>query len=438
MGSVPAAAEWETVRLGSRLRFYQAGGDKFKTCALRVCLHMPLEASTVTATALVPHLLGRGCRGYPDLTAIGRRLEELYGAGVGAGVLKIGEVQTLFLGLDVVDERYLPEGAQVLGGAVDLLSRMCLEPALDAAGVFPAAVVVQEKENLAHRILGILNDKASYAAMRCVEEMCRGEPYALPAQGRLEDLESLEASALTQRWRDVLASASVDVFAVGGGPGLADGVARALESLTQGTGQSVRSRPGEAPPQPRVVQERERVQQGKLCIGYRTAITRRDPQHPAMRMYSGILGGFPHSKLFRNVREKASLAYSASSDWDGHKGILMIHAGIEPAAYAQAVEIIGRQVEDMAAGRIDDDELEFTRRGLMNHIRASADSTYGLLNTALGQALVDDVRTVPERLAEIAGVRREDVVAAAQGVRLDTIYFLSSEEGGDAGAEPLA
>jgi len=29
-------------------------------------------------------------------------------------------------------------------------------------------------------------------------------------------------------------------------------------------------------------------------------------------VYNGILGGDPHSKLFRNVREKASLAYFAS------------------------------------------------------------------------------------------------------------------------------
>ena len=424
-----AEPEWRATRVGPRLRLFHAAGEKFRTCALRVCLHVPLEPESVTATALVPHLLGRGCRGYPDLTAIGRRLEELFGAAVGAGVMKIGEVQTLFVGLDVVDERYLPERAGVLVGAVDLLARMCLEPALDGQGRFAEPVVAQEGENLAHRIAGLLNDKGRYAAMRCVEEMCRGESYALPAQGRLEDLAGLDPAQVTARWRQILDTAPVDVFAVGGGPAVDALIARHLAPLAGGLGRAVGTAPGVAPAEPRVVREREAVQQGRLCIGYRTGITRRDPAHAAMRVYAGILGGFPHSKLFRNVRERASLAYSASADWDGHKGILMVHAGIERDAYGQAVEIIQRQVDDMAAGRIDDDELECTRRGLENHMREAADSTYGLLNSALGLALVDDLRPLGERLAEIAAVTRQDVEAAAQSVRLDTIYFLSPEGG---------
>lgn len=421
-----AAPQWEVTRLGPRLRLFHAPGEKFRTCALRACLQVPLAAETVTATALVPHVLGRGCRGYPDLTAIGRRLEELFGAGVGAGVMKIGEVQTLFLGLDVVDDRYLPAAAQVLGGAVELLARMCLEPVLDGQGHFPQDVVAQEKAHLAHRIEGLLNDKGRYAAMRCIEEMCRGEPYALSAQGRLADLAALDAGAVSERWRAILRRAPVDVFAVGGGRALPALLAHHLAPLADGEAEPVGTTTGAvAPAAPRIIHEREAVQQGKLCMGYRTEITRRDPQHPAMRMAAAILGGFPHSKLFRNVRERASLAYSAGCDWDGHKGILLIQAGIEPAAYDRAVAIIAQQVEDMAAGRIDDDELEFSRRGLANHLRESADSTYGLLNSALGLAMVDDLRPLDERLAEIAAVARADVVAAAQRMHVDTIYFLS-------------
>lgn len=212
-----AGGRWERTVLGPRLCFYQTQADKFKTCSLRVYLHTPLHRDTVTATALVPYLLGRGCRGYPSLAAINRHLEGLYGASVGAGVAKSGEVQSLFLGLDVVQDRYLPHGAGVLAAAVDLLGRMCLEPALDPGGAFPAAIVEQEKENLDRRIRGLVNDKVRYAALRCVQEMCRDEPYALPAIGRREDLPALGPAELTARWRDLIANAPVEVFAVGGG-----------------------------------------------------------------------------------------------------------------------------------------------------------------------------------------------------------------------------
>ena len=64
-------------------------------------------------------------------------------------------------------------------------------------------------------------------------------------------------------------------------------------------------------------------------MGLRAYVQIRDDAYPAALLYNGILGGYPHSKLFINVREKESLAYYASSRFDGIKGSLMIQTGIE-------------------------------------------------------------------------------------------------------------
>ena len=423
-------SRWRRTALGSRATLYQVGAEKFKTCALRVYLHAPLALETVTATALVPHLLGRGCRGYPDLTAIHRRLEHLYGAGVGAGATKRGETQSLFLGLDVVQGRYLPE--DVLPAAVDLLGRMCREPALDALGSFPPETVRQEKEHMDHRIRGILNDKARYAALRCVQAMCGDEPYALSALGRLEDLPQLSAGEVTERWRALLASSPVDIFAVGGGPELAGLLQTALGPLVEGAAEHPATPAGPVPASTRRVTEFDAVQQAKLCLGYRTAVRRTDPGFAAMLLYSGILGGFPHSKLFRHVREEASLAYYVFTQWDAVKGVLLIQSGIEADRLEQALEIIGRQVADMAQGRIDADEMEFTKRGLAHQLQAAEDEPGSLLDSALGQALAADLRPVRERVAEIEALTVADVAAVAHGVALDTIYCLRPEEAASA------
>ncbi len=425
---------WRMRRLGPRLRLFQAEGDRFKTCTLRVYLHAPLQAGTVTATALVPHLLGRGCEGHPDLTAIQRRREQLYGASVGAGVGKAGEVQSVFLGLDAVADRYLPPGSGVLAGAVDLLARLLLRPALDGEGRFPADIVAQEKENLGRRIRGLLNDKDLYANLRCIEAMCAGEPYALNGAGRLADLDGLGAAELTRRWRDLVEQAPIDIFAVGGGDGLAELVGQALEPLAAGSPTWPSTRVGTAPASPRRIEEQEPMQQAKLCMGYRTGITRGHPLYAGMLLAAGILGGFPHSKLFRNVREKASLAYYAHAHWDSLKGVVLVASGIEPERYAQAEGIITAQVEDLAAGRFDVDELEFTRLGLTNGMRAVMDSPYAMIDAAEHQALAGPLRPLSQRIAEIAAAGREDVVAAARTIVLDTVYFLRGPEGRPAAA----
>ncbi len=430
MANPQTDGEWVRRDLGSRLTFYHAPTAKFTTCTLRLCLHVPLARETVTATALVPHVLGRGCRGYPDLTAIGQRLEELYGAGLSVGVVKIGEVQSLFLSLDVVDERLLAGARDLFSQAVDLLARVCLDPSLDGGNLFPEDVVAQEKENLANRIRGLQNDKARWAAVRCVEEMCPHEPYALHAEGRLEDLAALGPEGVTARWRTLLAASAVQAFAVGGGPELDELLARALEPLRAGEAQLPITAPGQAPATPRVVHEEDDVQQPRVCMGYRTGITRRDQRHPAMNMYTGILGGFPHSKLFREVREKESLAYDAGAEWDGAKGVLLVEVGTAPGAVERVREVVERQVAELAAGRITDDELEFTRRALLHRVRATADSPYGMLNTALGQALADDLCSEAKRMARLAAVTRADVTEVAQTVALDTVFVLEAPGGG--------
>ncbi len=49
----------------------------------------------------------------------------------------------------------------------------------------------------------------------------------------------------------------------------------------------------------------------------------------ALQVFNGIFGGFPHSKLFMNVREKEHLAYYASSSIDTFRGFMTVQTGID-------------------------------------------------------------------------------------------------------------
>ena len=51
------------------------------------------------------------------------------------------------------------------------------------------------------------------------------------------------------------------------------------------------------------------MKQGKLHLGFSTPITIYHPDYTKMQMMNGVFGGFAHSKLFMNVREKESMAY---------------------------------------------------------------------------------------------------------------------------------
>ena len=57
--------------------------------------------------------------------------------------------------------------------------------------------------------------------------------------------------------------------------------------------------------------------------------------------------------MFQEVREKASLAYTAGSGYVSNKSNIFIKCGIEIKNYEKAMQIIRKQLEDMKAGKIN-------------------------------------------------------------------------------------
>jgi len=135
---------------------------------------------------------------------------------------------------------------------------------------------------------------------------------------------------------------------------------------------------------------------------------------------NGILGGFPHSKLFRNVREEAGLCYDASSSIDRFKGLLFMSAGIDAKNREQTQEVCLAQLEALRRGEIDDEELESTRRSFAQAYQGLLDTPSYLINVEymMGQA-------------GLSGAPREAVaqMAEAQYAEMQAMfYWLTNSE----------
>ena len=413
---------------GIRLTFIPAA--KFKTISMALFIHQELSADKATLTALLPSVLERGSRLYPDNMALRRALKELYGAELSTDVHKKGERHLLSCSLEMIHGKYVGEGEQMLRRGLSILGGIMGDP-LVVDGGFKEEYVAQEKEQLANLIRGLINDKALYAVERCLQIMCARERYGVFKYGRLEDLERISPASLWRYYREILSANPAELYVVG------DLEARQVEAAAREAIYFHRGPQRDGLPETEVyvepsevsfVEERLPVEQAKLVMGYRTNIAYRDPLYIALVVYNGILGGFPHSKLFLNVREKASLAYYVYSRLERHKGILLISAGIDGSKYEQVRQIIEQQVEAMAHGQISDVELENTRRGLINQLRAGEDNPYQFINRQLDGEVGGRHYTIDELIRGIEEVGPEEIKAAAEKIRLDTVYLLQGEE----------
>lgn len=417
--------------LSEGVNLYVQPTTKFKTTTIYVYFHMPLEPVTVTYNALLPMVLARASADFPTTAELSRHLDELYGASFGVDVARRGEVQSIVFQMEVAGDRYVPGGQGLLPKALDVLAGIITRPLLVGDG-FKPEYVEQERANLRQMIEGLINDKRRYAMVRCTAAMCEGESFALHRLGRVEDLEGVTPAALLAHHRRVLAEAPVDIFILGDVDPAAvrDEVAGRL-SLPPGQRRFPDTVVKRSPDRPvKDVVDRLDVNQGVVVIGFRSGITLRDELYFPMLVANGVLGGFSHSKLFQEVREKNSLAYFAYSSIETVKGVGFMYAGVEFADAERCKAIMLEQLRAVQEGEVSEEEMETTIATLVNDMLSAADSPGAMAELAVDQVFSGRALSIDDRVARYRQVTREQVAEAARHFTPDTVYMLTRQEGG--------
>lgn len=421
--------QFTQVSLQPGVDLYVHATKKFKTTNVYVYLHTPLRPETVTANTLLSMVLGRGSRSYPTTADLSRHLEDLYGAGFGSDVSRRGETQSLLFRMDVANERYLPGKESLLPEGLKTLFGLILDPVTVGNGLKPE-YVDQERENLQQAIDSLINDKQRYAMFRCVEEMCKGENFALGRLGRSVDLPGLTPERLLQRHQDLVRDAAMDIFVVGDvqPEQVREQVLQTLRLPEGGQRQRPATEVVRKPNhEPRTVNEPQDVSQGVLVLGLRTGTVSTDPDYLPLVVANACLGSYPHSMLFQNVREKNSLAYFAYAGLEPIKGIQYMYAGIDFDNYQKALDIMLAQLNDLQAGKIEPDLFDTTMLMILGEIDSAEDRPGRLVETQLSNLFAGRNWTLDELKANYQKVTLEQAAEAARKIQLDTVYFLTKQ-----------
>lgn len=412
------------------VRLHVMPTSRFKTFAIAVYIGVPLREDTVTPVALTPFVLRRGTEKLPETIQFRERLDELYGAGFGFDVYKRGDYQIIQFRMDIINDAFVQTSDSLLEKGFHFLGDVVTDPAL-AEGQFRSKYVKEEKETVRKRLESIVNDKIRYAQERCLEEMCAGEPYRLHPLGDREQLNSIDSNSLYSTYQWWLENACIDVYVIG------DTTLEQIEGYVKQSFQMNRSHepkyarsiPVPGTGDPKRVTDRLDVTQGKLNLGLRSTITYHDDAYPAALLYNGVLGGYPHSKLFINVREKNSLAYYASSRFDGHKGIVTIQSGVEFDLISKATAIIEEQLEALRQGKIESLELQQTKAMISNQLREIDDSAFEMIGFDFNRVLSGRERTTASLIEQLNEITPDQIQVVANTFHLDTIYVLRNREG---------
>lgn len=414
------------INLKEGINLHIINTNKFKTNLLAVFLTTPLNKENVTKNALIPMILRRGSKNLTNLEEISNKLDEMYGADFNCGVDKTGDNHVLKFYMESINNNFLPEQENLLEESMKVLLDIVFNPLIENNS-FKKEYVESEKENLKQIILGKIDNKSKYAYERCIEEMYKGKTFGLYKYGYVEELENINAEKLYEHYKKLISECKIDIFISGEVDEGAKQIVMSNDNIKNLNERqpiyNKKSEKADSIEQERIIEEKMEVSQGKLVIGLEVGKNDKESKYSAL-IYNAILGGTPTSKMFQNVREKAHLAYVASSNYVRHKNNIFIRCGIEIEDYKKALDLIKVQIEDMRKGDFTEEDIKNSKSSIIAMIKSIPEEQDSEMMYHFGQEISEHKMEYDEYMENVQKVEKQEVIDIANSIKINTIYFL--------------
>ena len=421
--------ECKEIQLKNGINLHIIPTNKFKTNLMVVFLTTELNRENVTKNALISTILRRGSKTMPSQEEISKNLEEMYGATFNCGLDKTGDNQVLKFFMETVNDNFLPKNnINIMENSIQKLIELVFDPYIENEG-FKEQYVEQEKNRVREWIEARKDNKASYALEQCIEEMYKNQNFGLYKYGYIEDLDNINAKNLFEYYQTLIKECKIDIYISGMiDEKIVEEKIRQNQIISKLEDRNPKYNnnqieKGKKTEQENTKEEKLDVAQGKLVLGLDVELEE-DAQKYDTLVYNSILGGTANSKLFQNVREKASLAYAASSSYLRTKSNIFINCGIEIENYTKALDIIKVQIKDMKEGKFTDEEVENAKTNILDSIQSIEDEQDSQIIYYFGQEISKTKENLKEYQEKIKKVTKQDVLNIANKVSIEMIYFL--------------
>ncbi|MGT2896095.1 EF-P 5-aminopentanol modification-associated protein YfmF [Streptococcus entericus] len=402
--------------------------EKFKTNHLTCRFSADVSKVNKARRALVAQMLATATADYPNPRLLRQKLAELYGAGLSTKVTTKGLVHLVDLDLSAVGSEFALGGEDTVNELMALLRSILFNP-LRTVEQYQTSVFDMEKANLINYLEADKEDIFYYSDLELdrlyfTHDSLKQSSYSTPEQVAKEN-----SYTAFQEFQRMLREDRIDIFLVG-----KIDEYKILQGLHQ------------LPFSPRQVSlnyqyqqnltnitreklETKQANQSVLDLAYHVPSVYGGEDYASLLVANGLLGLFPHSLLFTELREKAGLAYTISSHLDPFQSVLKIQAGIDRDQRQRVMQLVTKQLHALKSGRFTSDLVKKTKKMLVNSATLSEDYAKSLIELAYNRSVFGEkAKTLSEFQQEVQAVSKQDIVRLANKIKLQAVYFMEGEQ----------
>ena len=410
---------------GVHLHFIQS--EKFKTNKIRVRFSAPMSKETVAGRVLTASMLETVNAVYPTSQAFRERLANLYGADYSTSLSRRGLVHYLDINLSFVRDKFLSRKNVLTDAMLDFLKASLFSP-LVSQDAFDESAFEIEKKNILNDLEAEIENHFYHAHRELDKLFYEEEEMQMPRVGTIELIQKETAASSFAAFQQMLQENHIDFFFIG------DFNEVAVREKIQSFNFAPRQQELQLVYQQeysnvlREGLEQKDVHQSIIELAYHFPIQYGEGEHLPLVVLNALLGGFAHSKLFVNLREREGLAYTISSNFDIFSGMMRIYAGIDRSNRTRTVALINRQILDLKRGNFSQEELNQTKKMLRNSVLLAQDRQNTILERAyMSSVLGKKFLSLKAWLEALEQVRKDDIIKAAGQLKLQAIYFMEGK-----------
>ena len=395
--------------------------NDFKTIQLSIYFTDLDEKESSVYRFLLPKLITTHTHTIGSKKLMSEKLEDLYGAYFKSRVERIGNLSVASIQMTFVNPKII-EDDHLFDQALELFHQVIFDHES-----FNIEIFEEEKRMLLEQWETIKDKKRIYAVNQFNHYFFDKDIYGYPISGTYKDIKKLSVEKVYEYYKNVLLKNNVRLIANG------DLSQEQMEKIKQfGLQKTPLKTPLELkfrdPRDAIEIKEETKMQQAILKIGYHFPIFRNDPLYYPAILLDDILGGYPESRLFQDIREKQGLCYDISSNYDPYKGVLFISSGVDLKHMDHALESVKRLVNELIQEGVTPTELEHAKAYFSHELKSSLDSQGIQTRRIFLKDILGFNETIEEKLIAIEKVTVDSLKEAAKYLTLDTVYILHGGE----------
>lgn len=416
--------EYRKIEIGS-YNLHLIKTDKFKTIFFKLVFRNEIRKEEITKRNVLFNILSTSSKKYNTKRLMNIKKEELYDLSLYCSTRRIGYHIASEIYFSMLNPKYTDK--KMLDEVTDFIKEVIFNPNI-VDNKFNKEMLEVAKNLVKTDIISIKDYASYYSLLRAKQALGEEYPFSYNLDGYLEDLEKINEENLVEYYNEIINNSLLDIYVVGDFDFyemeklIKEKIKFKTKLLKKKKCPIVKDYISNTKKGIKIMEDSSFKQSYLVLLLSLKNLTDIEKKY-TLFLYNTILGNYPDSKLFQNVREKKSLAYNINSLYQKNDNFIIIKTGIAKDNTDVCIKAIKKEMNEMVKGNFSEENINNAKELIISSLNEFEEYQNSIAEYYFSMDYLK-IDKVEKAIDIIKNITKEDIMKVAKKVKIDIVYLL--------------